>query len=180
LIERRLLRAGGAVLLAAALFVLAAHAAPAAAAETPAVSSSEQAAVQRGTPSGSAALLASAAYPGLGQLLNGAEPKSAVVSAVEALLIAGLIVEDRRTRNSLRLYQETHEDSYYDDYSQHYDRRQTLIWWVALAALYSLTDAYVDAHLVDFKSPPVVVPEGTFSSAGREAGGLRVGLAFRF
>jgi hypothetical protein len=95
-------------------------------------------------------MFASAAYPGLGQLLNDAEPKAAIVSAVEAFLIARLVVEDRRTRNSLRLYKQTNDERYYDEYSEHFDRRQALIWWAAVTAIYGLADAYVDAHLTSF------------------------------
>jgi hypothetical protein len=131
-------------------------------------------------PSGTSVMLASAVYPGLGQLMNGAETKSAVVSAVEALLVTGLLVEDRRTRNAFRLYEETGASEFYDDYSQHYDRRQALIWWVALAALYGLTDAYVDANLADFDSLPVFVPESPFETSDRNGAELRFQLAFRF
>lgn len=130
-------------------------------------------------PSGAAAMAASAVYPGLGQLLNGKEHKSAVLSAVEVLLVAGLLVEDRRTRNALRLYEQTGDEDYFDDYSEHYDRRQTLVWWVVIAALYGLTDAYVDAHLADFEVAPA--GSGDPFSAGTEYGaGLRVSLAVRF
>ena len=103
-------------------------------------------------PSGATAMIASAAYPGLGQLMNGTESKAAIVSAVEAFLVAGIIVEDRRARNSLRLYKQTNSDRYYDDYSEHFDRRQTLVWWAAVAVIYGLADAYVDAHLAGFEA----------------------------
>lgn len=98
-------------------------------------------------PSGALALGSSAAYPGLGQLLNGAEAKALIIGAVEASLIAGLLVEDRITRNSLRLHRQTGHSSYLAEYSKHFDRRQTLIWWTIFVALYSIADAYVDAHL---------------------------------
>jgi hypothetical protein len=123
-------------------------------------------------------MVASAAYPGLGQLLNGKEHKAAIVGAAEAFLIAALVVEDRRARNSLRLYKQTNSDSDYDDYSEHFDRRQTLIWWAAIAALYGLADAYVDAHLAGFEDAPAPLIE---SGIGGDGGGeLRLGLAFRF
>ena len=101
-------------------------------------------------PSGSQALTASAAYPGLGQLLNGSETKAAVIGAAEAFLLTRLLLEDRWTRNSYRNYAETGTAAWYNEYAEHYDRRQTLIWWVAIVALYGLTDAYVDAHLAGF------------------------------
>ena len=54
------------------------------------------------------ALVASAAYPGLGQLLNDSEHKAAIVGGVEAFLIARLVLEDRRTRHALRPVSYTH------------------------------------------------------------------------
>jgi hypothetical protein len=131
-------------------------------------------------PSGAAAMVASAVYPGLGQLINGAERKSAIVSAIEVFLVAGLLVEDRRTRNSLRLFEQTGDETYYDEYSEHYDRRQTLVWWVAVAALYGLTDAYVDAHLADFEVAPLAGPDGAVESGHGEGAALRIGVALRF
>lgn len=135
---------------------------------------------ETGRPSGTRVLIASAVYPGLGQLLNGAEPKAAIVGAAEAFLVAGLVLEDRRTRNASRLYEQTGEERYFDDYSEHYDRRQALVWWVVVAAIYGLTDAYVDAHLADFDEPESPRVEGTFQSSDDGDAGVRVGLAVRF
>ena len=123
-------------------------------------------------------MVASAAYPGLGQLLNGKESKAVIVSAVETFLIAGLIVEDRRARNSLRLYQQTNSDADYDDYSEHFDRRQTFVWWAVVAAIYGLADAYVDAHLSDFEDTPAPHLESSFGGDGGDE--FRLGLALRF
>jgi hypothetical protein len=129
--------------------------------------------------SGSTAMVASAAYPGLGQLLNGAEHKAAIVSAAEAVLVAALVVEDRRTRNAERMYEQTKDDFWYDEYSEHYDKRQTLVWWVAVAALYGLADAYVDANLTGFDDMSVPALESSFN-AGEDGGEFRVGVAMRF
>lgn len=130
-------------------------------------------------PEGTVSMVASAAYPGLGQLLNGTETKAAIVSAVELALIAGLVVEDRRTRNAFRLYKQTGELRYYDEYSEHYDNRQTLVWWVAIAVLYGLADAYVDAHLAGFEDARSPFVDGDFGVSEND-GGIRLGLAVRF
>ena len=137
---------------------------------------------QRLRPGPTQALAASAAYPGLGQLLNGAESKAAVLGGAEAFLIARLVLEDRRTRHSLRLYNETGEGRYFDDYSEHFDRRQTLVWWVVVAALFGLADAYVDAHLDNFDVPMPAVLEGLSAGPGDglSGDGLRLGMAFSF
>lgn len=128
-------------------------------------------------PSGATAMIASAAYPGLGQLLNKTEPKAAIVSAVEAFLVASIVVEDRRARNSLRNYKQTQEERYYDDYEEHFDRRQTLVWWAAVAVIYGLADAYVDAHLAGFEAGSAPRMEGSFGAGGAE---FRLGLTFSF
>ena len=131
-------------------------------------------------PHGTTAMVASAAHPGLGQLLNGAEYKAAIICAVETFLVAGLVVEDRRARNSLRLYKQTADERYYDEYSEHFDKRQTLVWWAAVAALYGLADAYVDAHLVGFDDSPTPCLESSFGGDGTGGGEFRVALTFRF
>jgi len=131
-------------------------------------------------PGGTTAMVASAAYPGLGQLLNGTEYKAAIVCAVETFLVAGLVVEDRRARNSLRLYKQTSDERYYDEYSEHFDNRQALVWWAAVTALYGLVDAYVDAHLAGFDDSAAPHVESSFGGDGAGGGEFRVGLAFRF
>jgi len=127
---------------------------------------------------GARALIASAAYPGLGQLLNGSEIKAAAIGVAEAYLIGRLVLEDRWTRHSLRRHRETGERSYYDDYERHFDRRQTTIWWLIVVGLYSLTDAYVDAHLSRFDEP--VSPSIEAGFAGRDAEGFRLGVCWDF
>jgi hypothetical protein len=125
--------------------------------------------------------VASAAYPGLGQLLNGTEVKAAVVSAAGAFLAARLLLEDRWTRHSLRRYRETGDPDYFDDYSEHFDRRQTLMWWAIVAALYGLADAYVDAHLADFDEPISPSLEGALGGPSLDdPSAFRVGVAIRF
>ena len=131
-------------------------------------------------PGGTTAMVASAAYPGLGQLLNGTEYKAAIVCAVETFLVAGLVVEDRRARNSLRLYKQTNDERYYDEYSKHFDNRQALVWWATVAALYGLVDAYVDAHLAGFDDSAAPHVESSFGGDGAGGGEFRVGLTFRF
>lgn len=132
-------------------------------------------------PGGAQALLASATYPGLGQLLNGTEVKAAVVSAAGAFLGARLLLEDRWTRHSLRRYRETGDPDFFDEYSEHFDRRQTLMWWAIVAALYGLVDAYVDAHLADFDEPLSPSLEGVLSGPSPDdPSAFRVGLAFKF
>lgn len=166
------------VVLAAAIALAVPAAAEAAAADS---GDPGRAAPPGGRPRPVTALVAAAAYPGLGQLVVGSEMKAAAVGAAQALLVGRLILEDRWTRHALRLYRETGRASYYDDYSEHYDRRQTLVWWVLAAGILSVADAYVDAHLIGFDDPAAPGP-GDLEPEGPPAGdaGLRVGFAVRF
>ncbi len=132
-------------------------------------------------PNGGRVLVASAAYPGLGQLLNGTERKAAIVGGAEALLIAQLLLEDRWTRYALKNYRETGDNDYFEEYSEHFDRRQTLLWWTAILALYSITDAYVDAHLSGFDdSTPGGLDAAVAASPALGGDGFRVGFEVRF
>ena len=127
---------------------------------------------------GAQALMASAAYPGLGQLLNGSEVKSVVIGAAEAYLIGLLVLEDRWTRHSFRRYRETGKRSYYEDYERHFDSRQTAVWWLIVVALYSVTDAYVDAQLSRFDEPVSPYIEASPDRWGE--GGIRLGVCWSF
>lgn len=169
-------RVGMALLIATTVVSLVAHPSIGRAEEEPASGVPEAGRPARG----SKVLIASTLYPGLGQLMNGKEHKAAIVSIAEAALVAGLVVEDRRARNALRLYEETREFRYYNDYSLHFDRRQTLIWWAVIAALYGLTDAYVDAHLSGFEETAGRRIEGGFERSAGGGGGIRIGLSLRF
>ncbi len=132
-------------------------------------------------PNGSRVLIASAAYPGLGQFLNGTERKAAIIGGAEALLIAQLLLEDRWTRYALKNYRETGDNDYFEEYSEHFDRRQTLIWWTAILALYSITDAYVDAHLSGFDDNTPGGLDAAVAAAPAFGGdGFRVGFEVRF
>lgn len=172
-------RRGHPVTLLAVSFALVALASAGAAGAGPA--DEGRAAPAGGRPGPTEALLAAAAYPGLGQLVVGSEAKAAAIGAAQAFLVGRLVLEDRWTRHALRLYHETGRSSYYDDYSEHYDRRQTLVWWVLAVGILSVADAYVDAHLACFDDPVAPGP-GEFESEAPPAGGagLRVGLAVRF
>jgi hypothetical protein len=94
---------------------------------------------------------------------------------------ARLLLEDRWTRHSIRRYRETGDVEYFNAYSEHFDRRQTLMWWAIVAALYGIADAYVDAHLADFHDP--ASPSLERAMGGLPAGdsdAIRVGVAIRF
>jgi hypothetical protein len=159
--------------------LLSVHAGPAGAEVADAVSSEDEPGFAD-RPSGATALLASAFYPGLGQLLNENDAKAAVVGTAEAFLVARLVLEDRRTRNSLRMYKQTGDREYFDQYSDHFDRRQTLMWWAVMVALYAVADAYVDAHLGEFAGDAELSLGSGVDGPNEAADGLRLALSFSF
>jgi hypothetical protein len=169
------------VALLAALPVLAAAARPAEGRVAVALEAPAEPPVETAwRPAGPAqAVAAATAYPGLGQLVVGAEWKAAAVGAAQACILGRLLLEHRWTERAEERYDETQSAADYDDYSKHYDRRQTLIWWALGVGLLSVADAYVDAHLIGFDDP--APPAGAWEGRGPgDEAGLRVGLAVRF
>jgi len=64
----------------------------------------------------------------------------------------------------------------YDDLR---DTRGDLVWWSSLLVLYSVIDAYVDAHLVGFEEQVEQVERVTASLVPTD-GGAEAAIAFRF
>ena len=126
------------------------------------------------------AALMSATVPGLGQFYNGKEMKGTALFAIESAILAGIGLENRRASQALSKWHRSGEtvDSYYDAYSDHFDRRQTLVWWAVLVGLYGVLDAYVDAHLSDFDKTLGVEHYVDPLAAGDESYGFR--LVFRY
>jgi hypothetical protein len=90
------------------------------------------------------ALLRSAFLPGLGQLYNGQKLKALVVVGGEAALIWGVVFYHRMADQSTEDYAKT----FYQDYRNRYT------WFLILAHLVNMLDAYVDAHLWNFDTGP--------------------------
>jgi hypothetical protein len=95
-------------------------------------------------PSPTSAMLRSLAIPGWGQWHNGKKFKAAVLAGGEIGLIADAVV-----LNQLAAAAQTEIDRAY-----YRDNRSLAIWWLAGVLLYSLADAYVDAHLAGFDESP--------------------------
>jgi hypothetical protein len=90
------------------------------------------------------AMLRSMVVPGWGQWYNEKRLKAAVVMGAELGLVVDAIVQNQLAARS----------DY--DYEREYYRnnRSLAIWWLGAAILYSMADAYVDAHLFDFDERP--------------------------
>lgn len=94
------------------------------------------------TPSG--AMLRSLAVPGWGQWYNGKKFKAVIFAGGEIGLVADAIIQ-----NQLAVRAQTDIDRLF-----YRDNRSLAIWWLAAAILFSMADAYVDAHLYHFDESP--------------------------
>lgn len=96
------------------------------------------------SPSG--ALLRSLAIPGWGQVYNRKYFKAVIVAGGQGVLLGTAIVEWKRAsdaKNDASLPLTTR----LEDYRLHTNNRNMLLWLYAAAAVVSMLDAYVDAHL---------------------------------
>jgi len=121
----------------------------------------------------------SLAFPGWGQLHNGSEIRAAVLFSMQTYFLSRIYVADRRAS----YYRDRANDpepawdrdellARYDDLR---DTRGDMVWWSAILALYSVIDAYVDAHMVGFDEGVDEVERLTWTVTPRE-GGAAVGI----
>ncbi len=90
------------------------------------------------------AMLRSLVVPGWGQFYNGKWFKGILIGGTEIGLIVNAVIQDHYA-----VIAETElEKEFYRD------NKSLSIWWLGAAILYSITDAYVDAHLYNFDDSP--------------------------
>jgi hypothetical protein len=114
------------------------------------------------------AMVRSLLIPGWGQFYNGKYLKAIAVFAIETGIVANAIYLDRLANEST-----TEEEKAY-----YLDQRNARYWWLLLAKLLSMLDAYVDAQLADFDESPSlsIAPGVDLPAQGGYA--LRVGVKF--
>jgi len=103
-------------------------------------------------------MLRSLVLPGWGQFHNGCWLKAAVLGGGETWVVAGLVDDDRRMRQ-LRAEADLAKaggdndgfNAAVDAYNRRLERFVSRQWWLGGLLVYSLMDAYVDAHFRDFK-----------------------------
>ena len=114
-------------------------------------------------PSPKGAMIRSLIFPGWGQWYNGKTWKAALVCATELGIIGASFYWDNKAKNTqnelFRL--------------QYQDNRRAAFWFLGLAILISMGDAYVDAHLAGFD----VSPDLALNSNNRRMGLM---LSYRF
>lgn len=139
---RFLSKAGGLVLFGLMAGSLFAQTDAAAVAETAVVAdtSARRTAVARPAKSPTGAMLRSMALPGWGQWYNGKRLKSVLVAGGEVGLVVDAIVQNQLAAKAETIY----------DREYYRNNRSLAIWYLGALILYSMADAYVDAHLFDF------------------------------
>lgn len=90
------------------------------------------------------AMVRSLLFPGLGQWYNNKKFKALVVFGAQTGLIA----------NSIYLNQKLVQSQ--DDWEREFyiNNRNLSVWWLVGATLFSIADAFVDAHLFNFDESP--------------------------
>ena len=100
-------------------------------------------------------VLRSLVYPGWGQLCNRKHMKALTVFTSEITLLGMIYTESREASEAFDEHLITDDvaaaERLYAEYESHFERRNSLIWWTAGLILFSLADAYVDAHLLTFQ-----------------------------
>lgn len=96
------------------------------------------------TPNG--AMIRSAIFPGWGQWYNKKKFKAVVVFCAETGLLA----------NAIYLNQQLVKSSEYYEREFYINNRNISVWWLVGVTLFSMADAFVDAHLADFDESPIL------------------------
>ncbi|MBL7192131.1 hypothetical protein ISS30_10595 [bacterium] len=105
--------------------------------------SAEPDSVEKKAHSPSGAMWRSLILPGWGQYYNRKYVKSAVTAGSELSLIYAIYYQDFEYNKAKRSDDDYRAKFYRND-------RNKLIWWLTGFLLYSMADAYVDAHLINF------------------------------
>ncbi len=103
-----------------------------------------------------AAFWLSVIFPGTGQGYIGKKSSSYIFAGLELAFLGVMLYEHDRTRHYSVLMDRVEANQFYaakDNYSRHYNRRRNLIWVNIAFWLYNATDAYVQAHMLNFDKP---------------------------
>ena len=122
-------------------------------------------------------MLRSAVVPGWGQMYNHQFLKAALVAAGEGFLVYKaldeLALENDAIDRAGALPPGPEQDLALEEQDLHGNRKISWIWWGVAAHLFSMADAYVDAHLSTFEDD-FGPPEGA-----RRGGVPEIRLAYR-
>lgn len=96
------------------------------------------------------AMLYSLLIPGGGQFYNKKYIKSAIEFTAETLLIGFTLHYHIKMNNAYEKYEQTQNQEDYNKYSNLYEKRQSMFWWLSALKFLSVIDSFVDAKLYNF------------------------------
>jgi len=97
------------------------------------------------------AMFDSAIFPGGGQFYTENRGKGVFFFLLQGGFLTATLIEHYRTEKSFNQYEKTLNPTDYEIYSHHFDLRSKLLWWTAGIWVFSMADAYVDAHFYCFE-----------------------------
>jgi len=101
------------------------------------------------------AVIRAAVFPGWGQWYNEKKFKAFLVLGTEIGFVSTAIWHNQRVVTPLDESAGTYTEEYKESYKDfHINMRNQFVWYLAGAILYSMADAYVDAHLFEFDESP--------------------------
>ncbi|MBN2354971.1 hypothetical protein JXO59_02600 [candidate division KSB1 bacterium] len=98
--------------------------------------------IEKKSPTG--AMLRSMVLPGWGQFYNNKPWKALLVAGSEIGLTVNIVLQNQWAQDAKTA----------NDRAFYVNNRNLAIWYLAALILYSMADAYVDAHLFDFDESP--------------------------
>lgn len=116
------------------------------------------------------AMIRSLIFPGMGQWYNNKKLKALVVFCGQT----GLLI------NSIYLNQKLVKSSEYWEREFYINNRNISVWWLVGVTLFSMTDAFVDAHLTDFDESPNLSFLQIKPIVSQRDVGFKVSLCFNF
>ncbi len=90
--------------------------------------------------------------PGGGQIYNESYLKAGIVIGLEAGFISLAIFNNKKSNDFHEKYKISESALDYDNYVFYYNKKQSDYFWIGTVLFLSMIDAYVDAHLHDFKA----------------------------
>jgi len=100
-------------------------------------------------------MLYSALVPGGGQFYNGKPVKGAVIIGIQGFLIGSAIYHDGKQQHYQKLLEGATAATmnYYTQKRNDYrDEVRNDYWWIGTTLFLSIADAFVDAHLYNFRA----------------------------
>ncbi len=118
------------------------------------------------------AALMALVIPGTGQYYNESYIKAGTFLTLQCYFVGNALYHHKKMNDAydkVPTYTGTEDNPYINEYNSYYNKTQNDYWWIGATALISSLDAYVDAHLYNFKAKKKEVHlKFTQSSVGLE------------